>query len=94
MSVFSLPTDAGMLIPKLIVSLPCFNREKINKEQLYHQFGSLSLSITIEEHGYTMEFPDAESFLLDRSLIDKPWIITEIIHVKLNLLHVYTTKND
>ncbi|XP_065939003.1 tripartite motif-containing protein 43A-like [Magallana gigas] len=67
------------LPPKLTVSLPSFIPQKINKEQLYQQFGSLSASsIKTEEHGYTMESPGAESSLLDRPLIDVPRIITQI----------------
>nr|XP_034308100.1 uncharacterized protein LOC117683198 [Crassostrea gigas] len=66
------------LPPKLTVSLPSFNPKKINKEQLYQQFGSLSaLSIKTEEHGYTMESPDAESSPR-RPLINVPRIITQI----------------
>ncbi|XP_052678949.1 E3 ubiquitin-protein ligase TRIM71-like [Crassostrea angulata] len=67
------------LPPKLTVSLPSFTPQKINKEQLYQQFGSLSASsIITEEHGYTMESPGAESSPPDRPLIDVPRIITQI----------------
>uniref|UniRef100_K1Q614 Tripartite motif-containing protein 2 n=1 Tax=Magallana gigas TaxID=29159 RepID=K1Q614_MAGGI len=67
------------LPPKLTVSLPSFTPQKINKEQLYQQFGSLSVSsIKTEEHGYTMESPGAESSPPDRPLIDVPRIITQM----------------
>ncbi|XP_052685222.1 uncharacterized protein LOC128165058 [Crassostrea angulata] len=69
------------LPPKLTVSLPSFTPQKINKEQLYQQFGSLSASsIKTEDHGYTMDSPGAESSPPDRPLIDVyvPRIITQI----------------
>ncbi|XP_065939458.1 tripartite motif-containing protein 2-like [Magallana gigas] len=67
------------LPPKLTVSLPSFTPQRINKEQLYQQLGSLSASsIKTEEHGYTMESPGAESSPLDRPLIDVIRIITQI----------------
>uniref|UniRef100_K1QAQ2 Tripartite motif-containing protein 2 n=1 Tax=Magallana gigas TaxID=29159 RepID=K1QAQ2_MAGGI len=67
------------LPPELTVSLPSFTPQKINKEQLYQQFGSLSASsIKTKEHGYTMDSPGAESSPPDRPLIDVPRIITYI----------------
>ncbi|XP_034313235.2 tripartite motif-containing protein 3-like isoform X1 [Magallana gigas] len=64
---------------KLTVSLPSFTPQKINKEQLYQQFGSLSASsIKTEEQVYTMDSPGAESSPPDRPLIDVPRIITQI----------------
>ncbi|XP_034333972.2 tripartite motif-containing protein 2-like [Magallana gigas] len=66
------------LPPKLTVSLPNFTPQKINPEQLYQQFGSLSASsITTEEHGYTMETSEAGSSPLT-PLLDEPRIISTI----------------
>ncbi|XP_052708167.1 E3 ubiquitin-protein ligase TRIM71-like [Crassostrea angulata] len=62
------------LPPKLTVS-----PQKIKKEQIYQQIGSLSaLSIKTEERGYTMDSPGAESSPPYRLLTDVPRIITEI----------------
>uniref|UniRef100_K1PTN6 Tripartite motif-containing protein 3 n=1 Tax=Magallana gigas TaxID=29159 RepID=K1PTN6_MAGGI len=61
------------LPPKNTVFLSNFTPQKINKEQLCQQFGSLSASsMKTEEYGYTIDSP------LDRSLINIPKIITEI----------------
>uniref|UniRef100_K1PDY8 Tripartite motif-containing protein 2 n=1 Tax=Magallana gigas TaxID=29159 RepID=K1PDY8_MAGGI len=66
------------LPPKLTVSLPNFTPQKINPEQFYQQFGSLSaISITTEEHGYTMETSEAGSSPL-KPLLDEPRIISTI----------------
>ncbi|XP_065928589.1 tripartite motif-containing protein 3-like [Magallana gigas] len=66
------------LPPKLTVSLPNFTPQKINPEQLYQQFGSLSaFYITTEEHGYTMETSEAGSSPL-KPLLDEPRIISAI----------------
>nr|XP_019918221.2 uncharacterized protein LOC109617221 [Crassostrea gigas] len=68
-----------ILPPKLTVSLPRFIPQKINREQICQQIGSLSaLSIKTEEHGYTLDSSGAESSPPDRPLIDVPRIITEI----------------
>uniref|UniRef100_A0A8W8JHB1 B box-type domain-containing protein n=1 Tax=Magallana gigas TaxID=29159 RepID=A0A8W8JHB1_MAGGI len=67
------------LPPKPTVSLTRFTPQKINKEQIYQQIGSLSaLSIKTDEHGYLIDSPGAESSPPDRPLIDIPRIITDI----------------
>nr|XP_034315666.1 E3 ubiquitin-protein ligase TRIM71-like [Crassostrea gigas]XP_034315667.1 E3 ubiquitin-protein ligase TRIM71-like [Crassostrea gigas] len=58
--------------PKLVISLPIFTPQKINKEQIYQQIGSLSvLSIKTEEHVHKMDSHD-------RPIINVPRIITDI----------------
>nr|XP_034334968.1 uncharacterized protein LOC117692070 [Crassostrea gigas]XP_034334969.1 uncharacterized protein LOC117692070 [Crassostrea gigas] len=67
------------LPPKITVSLAGFTPQKINKEQIYQQIGSLSaLSIKTEDHGYKMDSPGAESSAPIRPLIDVSWTIREI----------------
>ncbi|XP_062580097.1 uncharacterized protein LOC134242094 [Saccostrea cucullata] len=65
------------LPPKINVSIPSFSPLQINTEQLHQMFGSLSaLSITTEEHGYTMKTLEAISCPPIRPLLDKPELIT------------------
>ncbi|XP_062618771.1 uncharacterized protein LOC134280379 [Saccostrea cucullata] len=67
------------LPPKVNVSLPSYSPHQINTEQLHQMFGSLSaLSITTEEHGYTMKAPEAVSCPPVKPLLDEPEIITTI----------------
>ncbi|XP_061177562.1 uncharacterized protein LOC133186325 [Saccostrea echinata] len=61
------------------VSLPSFSPHQINTEQLHQMFGSLSaLSITTDEHGYTMKTPEAEYCPPVKPLLDEPELITTI----------------
>ncbi|XP_052680368.1 tripartite motif-containing protein 3-like [Crassostrea angulata] len=95
-------TEFRKLPPKLKVSLPSFTPQKINKEQLYKQFGSLSsLSIKIEVHEYTMDAPDADAFASYRTLIDEPRIVKDIKTERgvrsvscLSVKHVWTSGYD
>ncbi|XP_062585117.1 uncharacterized protein LOC134246774 [Saccostrea cucullata] len=67
------------LPPKINVSLPSFSPHQINTEKLHQMFGSLSaLSITTEEHGYTMKTPEAVSCPPVKPLLDEPELITTI----------------
>nr|XP_034308081.1 tripartite motif-containing protein 2-like [Crassostrea gigas] len=73
-------TEFRRLPPKLTVSLPSFTPSETNKEQLIQQFGSLSASsVKSDEHGYTLDFPGDESTSFDKTLIDAPKVITDII---------------
>ncbi|XP_062600326.1 tripartite motif-containing protein 72-like [Saccostrea cucullata] len=70
-------TEFRSLPPKVNVSLPTFSPHQINTEQLHQMFGSLSaLSITTEEHGYTMKTPEAVSCPPVKRLLDEPELIT------------------
>lgn len=75
--------EFSRLPPKMIVSLPRFYTQMINKELFYKQFGSLSfLSVKTEEpekeHYITIDSHCAESSPLERQFIDVPRIITEL----------------
>ncbi|XP_034317876.2 tripartite motif-containing protein 2-like [Magallana gigas] len=72
-------TEFRRLPPKHKVSLPSFTPPKINKEQLYQYFGSLSsLSMKIETHEYTMDAPGADASASYKPLIDEPRIVMDI----------------
>ncbi|XP_062585366.1 uncharacterized protein LOC134247038 [Saccostrea cucullata] len=67
------------LPPDLKVILPRFYPHPINTEQLHQMLGSLSeLSITTEEHGHTMETPEAVSCPPVKPLLDEPELINTI----------------
>ncbi|XP_062592014.1 uncharacterized protein LOC134253507 [Saccostrea cucullata] len=67
------------LPPKIKVSTPSFSPHPINTEKLHQMFGSLSaLSITTEEHGYTMKTQEAVSCPPVKPLLDEPELITTI----------------
>nr|XP_022304494.1 tripartite motif-containing protein 2-like isoform X2 [Crassostrea virginica] len=71
--------DFRKLPPKLKISLPNFQPQKIDTEQLLKQFGSLSfLSIETEEQGLTVPSQGAESSPPARPLLDVPRLITDI----------------
>ncbi|XP_061177565.1 E3 ubiquitin-protein ligase TRIM36-like [Saccostrea echinata] len=82
------------LPPKVNVSLPSFSHKKINTEQLHQMFGSLSaLSITTEEHGYTMKTSEAEYCPPVKPLLDEPELITTI-HTGYKYLYSVTCLSD
>ncbi|XP_062611096.1 uncharacterized protein LOC134272940 [Saccostrea cucullata] len=82
------------LPPKVNVSLPSFSSLQINTEQLHQMFGSISpLSITTEEHGYTMKTPEAVTSPPVKPLLDKPELITTI-DTEYNKLYSVTCLSD
>ncbi|XP_022304523.2 uncharacterized protein LOC111111692 [Crassostrea virginica] len=71
--------DFRKLPPKLKISFPNFQLQRINTEQLLKQFGSFSpSSIETEEQGYTVPSPGAESSPPARPLLDVPRLVTDI----------------
>nr|XP_022309171.1 uncharacterized protein LOC111114920 [Crassostrea virginica] len=80
---------------KLKISLPNFLPQKINRDELLKQFGSLSpLSIETEEQGYTVPSPGAESSPPARPLLDVPRLITEIPTTGYNSLYSVSCLSD
>ncbi|XP_078321297.1 uncharacterized protein LOC111112213 [Crassostrea virginica] len=80
---------------KLKISLPNFLPQKINREELLKQFGSLSpLSIETEEQGYTVPSPGAESSPPARPLLDVPRLITDIPTTGYDYLHNVSCLSD
>ncbi|XP_065938548.1 tripartite motif-containing protein 66-like [Magallana gigas] len=67
-------TEFRNLPPKFKVSLPSFSPPKINKEQLYHYFGSMKT----EAHDTTMDSPGADASASYKPLIDEPQIVKDI----------------
>nr|XP_022308240.1 E3 ubiquitin-protein ligase TRIM71-like [Crassostrea virginica] len=71
--------DFRKLPPKLKISPPNFQPQKINREQLLKQFGSLSsLSIETVEQGYTAPSSEDETSHPARPLLDVPRLIADI----------------
>lgn len=66
------------LPPTGSISFPSFTPHQINKEQIYHQFSTLTASSIKIEEKYTKKSQDADYSPLDTQLIDVPRIITEI----------------
>ncbi|XP_062596382.1 tripartite motif-containing protein 2-like [Saccostrea cucullata] len=82
------------LPPKVNVKLPSFYPHQINTERANRKFGSLSaLSITTEEHGYTMKTPDTVSCSPIKLLLDQPMVIITI-HVSTRNMDSVTCRND
>ncbi|XP_061171173.1 uncharacterized protein LOC133180717 [Saccostrea echinata] len=82
------------LPPEINVSLPSFSPHQINTDQLHQMFGSLSaLSITTEEHGYTIKTLEAVSCPPVKPLLDEPKLIT-IIDTEHKYLHSVTCLSD
>ncbi|XP_062607416.1 uncharacterized protein LOC134269213 [Saccostrea cucullata] len=72
-------SEFRVLPHKLNILYPNFYPHQINTEQFYQMFGFLSsLSITTEEHGYTMKTLEAASFPPIKPLLDEPELITTI----------------
>nr|XP_022304525.1 uncharacterized protein LOC111111694 [Crassostrea virginica] len=87
--------DFRKLPPKLKISLPNFQPQRINTEQLLKQFGSLSsLFIETEEQGYTVSSPGAESSPPARELLDVPHLVTDIPSSGYEKLYNVSCLND
>ena len=67
------------LPPELMISLPNFLPQKINREELLKQFGSLiPLSKETDEQGYTLPSQGAEFSPPARPMLDVPHLVTDI----------------
>eukprot|EP00105_Crassostrea_gigas_P042367 XP_019926515.1 PREDICTED: tripartite motif-containing protein 2 [Crassostrea gigas] len=81
--------------PRLTISLPSFTPHKLNKEQLFQQFGFISkVPFKTEKPVCTMNFPGAESSLPDRPLIDEPRLIANINTEQIGLCGVSCLRDD
>lgn len=83
---------------KVIISLPIFTPQKINRKQMYDQFGFLSSSLNkTEEHNDVMYHSDTDISSKKKLLADKPRVIqfiqTEYKNPK-RLLNVSCSRDD
>lgn len=81
--------DFRILPSKVNVTLPTFTPQKIRKDQVYRQFGSLS---ALSVRGYTKDYPCADISPL-KGLVDVPRIITTI-HTDSNRLRSMSCLSD
>ena len=87
--------DFRKLPPKLKISLPSFQHQKIDAEQILKQFGFFSrISIETEEQGYTVPSPGAESSPQGMALLDIPRLISDIPTSEYGYLFNITCPSD
>lgn len=88
-------TDFRKLPPSFKVSLPRFTPQRIDRNQLLVQFGSLSaLSLTTEENKYILRTLEADSFFPSTPLMDEPKVTTVIDTGYTNPLHSVICHKD
>lgn len=87
--------DFKILPPKLVVSIPKFSFQKIDREKLFKKFRSLTaFSITTEERKpISLESPKTASSSINRPLILKPQTLATI-ETEYDLLYDVTCLSD